>query len=756
MNDLASSARGLLAATVYTFTSEGTPDTVWHVRRFTLVEALSEPYRLTLEVVTEDLGVDPTALLGAPCELRIDRDVNARVVFGVAARMSELGVVTDRLLVQLDVVPAFALLGQVINTRFFQELSVPDILRQILEPALAGDGRRVRFDLDAAAYEPREYCVQYRESDLEFAAQLMQEEGILFYFEHPGDGRAELLVLAGESDRCRPLALADGREVIDYNPRQSGTALRECVDSLTPTHALRTTSIVQRDFDWQSPADSPYHRERRSKDLRGRDREVFDHDDARLFRDDGARRARRKLEQHAAQTRVFLGTSDVTELTPGYTFNLLGHPQHHLDRDYLLVRVRHRGEAPEEDMFARGAVGTRYENEFEAIPADVPWRPEPTLPKPRTHGPQTAIVVGPPGEEIHTDEHGRIKVHFHWDRVSPFDDTASCWIRVVQKWSGPSWGALFIPRIGMEVLVEFLDGDPDRPVVTGCVYNGQNPPPYPLPDQKTKSTIKTDSSPGGGGFNEIRFEDAAGAEEIFVHGQLDMNTVIERDTTRKGGRDDSSTIGRHQNDTVGVDRTAKVGNNETLTVGNNQSLSVGVNQTVSIGANQSTSVGANQSLNVGANQTIAVAANQSVTVSANQSTTISGNQTLGVSGNRSQTVNGNHSLATSGDETATIGGKLQVTVGGGTAVGIGGGLGVDVTGAVNFGFAAAHELTVGAARTTSVGAGDTLSVAGALSITAASITLSAGGSTIEIGPGGVSITAGAIVSITGATVNVNS
>ncbi|HEY8377358.1 MAG TPA: type VI secretion system tip protein TssI/VgrG, partial [Nannocystis sp.] len=611
-------------------------------------------------------------------------------------------------------------------------LSVPDILRQVLEPPLALEGRTIRFDLDPAAYEPREYCVQFRESDLDFAARLMQEEGILYYFEHPHDGGAEVLVLAGSSDRCHPLVLDGGRDAIDYLPRQTGTARREAIDSFTPTWSLRSTSVVQRDFDWLHPGDSPYQRERRSKDLRGRDREIFDHDDQRLFRDDGAKRARRKLEQHSAQTRVFLGTGDVTGLTPGYTFALLGHPQHQLDREYLLVRVRHRGAAPEEDMFTASPDQTRYENEFEAIPVDVPWRPEPTIPRPRAYGPQTAIVAGPPGEEIHTDEHGRIKVRFHWDRLSPFDDTSSCWIRVAQRWAGPAWGAMFIPRVGMEVLVEFLDGDPDRPVVTGCVYNGHNHPPYPLPDQKTKSTIKSDTSPGGGGFNEIRFEDAAGAEEIYIHGQLDMKTEVVRDTSRQSGRDDSSKIGRHQNDEVGVDRTAKVGNNETLSVGVDQSLSVGSNRTVSVGSNQTVSIGADHTVSVGANESTTIGANHSLQVGANQTISVGGNQTISVSG------------------------TMGITGGGNCTIGIGGGLTLNAAGPATVGFSASHDLTVGAARTTSIGGNDTLNVSGPLSITAASITLSAGGSTIEIGPGGINITAGAIVSITGATVNVNS
>jgi type VI secretion system secreted protein VgrG len=416
----------------------------------------------------------------------------------------------------------------------------------------------------------------------------------------------------------------------------------------------------------------------------------------------------------------------VIEFIPGRTFALIGHPQAALDREHMLVRVTHRGEMPEEDMFAQAAGdrGSRYINEFECVERDVRWRPEPTLVKPRAPGLQTAIVVGPESEEIHTDEHGRIKVRFHWDRVSPFDDTASCWIRVAQRWSGPGWGAMILPRVGMEVLVEFIDGDPDRPVVTGCVYNGHNRPPYPLPDDKTKSTLKSDSSPGGGGFNEIRFEDAKGNEELYIHAQRDMKSEVVRDAGGEIGRDDAAKIGRHQNHQVGVDRTSKVGNNETCSVGVDQTLSVGANQKATIGANQTLSVGANQSVTVGANQTLSVAANQTVSVGAAAS--------------------------------LKVGGASSVTVGAAATVSASGALSLTIGGAATVSFGAAHGLTVGAARTTTVGGGDTLTVTGALAISAASIKLSAGGSSIEIGPGGVTITTGAIVSISGATVNVNS
>ena len=560
MSDQDKFPRGLLSVTSHEFRCKSLPALHWHVRRFTLDEALSEPYRLSVELLIDEAEVDVTAMLGAPCDLRIERDTDLRFVHGIVERVTELGAVAERLAFQVDLVPAFGLRGQTVDTRFFQEMSVPEIVEKVLTEPLEAVGRSLRMDLEAGDFEKREYCVQYRESDFEFVSRLLQEEGIVYRFEHPPEGKGEVLVLVDETPSCPELELGEGDDKVLYIDKGVGTARMQSIDSLTPTHSLRTTAIVQRDFDWKRPSESPYEHSRRTKEAPGGERETYDHNDRRLFTDDGAKRSRRKLEARALQSRMFRGTGDVIEFVPGLAFSLVGHPQHALDKEYLLIRVRHRGEAPEEDLHAQNASdrGPRYANEFECIEREVPWRPEPMFAKRRAHGLQTAIVTGPESEEIHTDEHGRIKVRFHWDRISPFDDTSSCWIRVAQRWSGPGWGAMILPRIGMEVLVEFVDGDPDRPIVTGCVYNGDNHPPYPLPDEKTKSTLKSDSSPGGGGFNELRFEDAKGREEIFLHAQKDRNEVVLNDM--------STSVGHNQSLSVTNDRTHTVTGFETHTV----------------------------------------------------------------------------------------------------------------------------------------------------------------------------------------------
>jgi type VI secretion system secreted protein VgrG len=582
--------RGLLSVTSHEFNCKSLPGQHWHVRRFTLDEALSEPYRLSVELLIEESELDVKALLGSPCDLRIERDTDLRIVHGIVERIVELGAVAERLAFQVDLVPAFALRAQSVDTRFFQEMSVPEIVEAVLTQPLEGVGRSLRMDLEAGDFEKREYCVQYRESDFEFVSRLLQEEGIVYYFEHPADADGEVLVLLDDTASCPELQLGEGGDQVLYIDRAVGTARMQSIDSLTPTHSLRTTAIVQRDFDWKHPSESPYEHQRRAKEAPGGERETYDHNDRRLFSDDGAKRARRKLEQRSLQSRVLRGSGDVIEFAPGLAFALVGHPQHALDNEYLLVRVRHRGDAPEEDMFASDSSvrAPRYTNEFECIERDVPWRPEPMFAKRRAHGLQTAIVTGPESEEIHTDAHGRIKVRFHWDRVSPFDDTSSCWIRVAQRWSGPGWGAMILPRVGMEVIVEFVDGDPDRPIVTGCVYNGDNHPPYPLPDEKTKSTLKSDSSPGGGGFNELRFEDAKGREEIFLHAQKDLNEVILNDMSTSVGHDQTLSVKNDRTKTVTGFETQTVHKDRNTTIDGSENLHIkgSLNMTVDGGSHK--------------------------------------------------------------------------------------------------------------------------------------------------------------------------
>ncbi|MFZ6185986.1 type VI secretion system Vgr family protein [Nannocystis pusilla] len=552
------------------FTCEEASATEWHVRRFTLREALCEPYSLAVDLLTASVDLDVAALLGARCTLELCRGVDGRLVHGLVTQARTLGVFSGRLALRLEIAPALQLLSQQTDTRFWQDRTAPQILREVLAPALRDLGGGLDMRVEEAALRPREYCVQYRESDLDFAARLMHEEGLVWFFTHAADRPGETLVILDSTTRAQELE--HPLRAVPYIARHTGVARCQSLAAFDWHGRLTTTAVEQRDWNWRDVESAPYHRVDDGRDARGRVRARHHHDEHRLQHDNGHARARRELEAHRAGAELGLGESDVLEMLPGHTVALRGLPRPQLDGDHLLVRVHHRGDAPEHAQFTGDAAEPRYVNTFECVRADRPWRALQAPPRPRVYGPHTAIVVGPPREEIHTDEHGRIKVRFHWDRRSPPDDTASCWIRVAQASAGSGWGAMSIPRVGMEVLVEFIDGDPDRPLVTGCVYNSLNRPPHALPDHKTRTTFKSDSSPDGDGSNELRVEDARGREEIFVHAQRDLREVVRHDHTSKVGRNQHVEITGDQDVRIHGRQEIEVDGHRTVTVGSGHLL----------------------------------------------------------------------------------------------------------------------------------------------------------------------------------------
>jgi type VI secretion system secreted protein VgrG len=565
---------------------DGGPDPGWQVRRFRLSEAVSEPYELSLELVAhvsaEDVDVD--GLLGADIELELERGSITRSVQGLVHRVSTVAADADELVVRVDVVPAWSYLVQHVDTRIFQDKTVPEILQEVLGAALGQYGRKLDASRLHEGYVVRDYCVQYAESDFDFASRLMEEEGISYVFrpEESGGKRigVELMVLL-DQEPSQPNAGFDDIEgifdgeisIITDRPE---TADEESIQTLEWSRAEQPSKVAMRRFNWKRPGpDAIPHAERAVTARRGREREVYIPEDRRRVedelgndgyegtevQDDEVPSARRRFELLTDDQGRGHGTSNLVGMMAGGIFTLADHANAALAGKRLLVtRVVHTGTAPE---IERGATveGPRFQSSFESMLTDTPLRPTLKTQRPRIHGPQTAIVTGPPGEEIHTDRHGRIKVRFHWDRLSPFDDTSSCWVRVAQALAGPGWGSWSLPRVGMEVVVDFLDGNPDRPLVTGCVYNGHNQPPYALPEGKAKTTIKSQSSPGGGGSNELRFDDGAGSEEVYFHAQKDHNEVVENDHSR--------TVKGNETISVGLDRSVTVGANQRTTITGN-------------------------------------------------------------------------------------------------------------------------------------------------------------------------------------------
>jgi type VI secretion system secreted protein VgrG len=551
----------------YDVTIKGGPDLDWHVRRFHLVEAISEPYELALDLMSDhgDAAV-VDGLLGADLVLEYGRNACSRTVCGVIDQVDLVGIESDKLTVRVRVVPALRALAQRVDTRLFQDLDVPKILEAVLGPALDEYGRKLDTSKLNEGYLVRDYCVQYGESDLGFVHRLMQEEGISYYFEPDEEAGVELMVLADQnaSEPNSDFPKVEGvfEKRIEIIADRAEQADEESLRYLDWQRIEQVNKLTTRRYNWKraDPETMPESEQANDENSRGRVREIYVPDDRRRIEDrkddDGyAGTEVTEDEDKQAQKRFQIlrmaevrgqGASNVTGMRAGGRFKIGDHPHPEVENKELLVtRVVHFGDCPDRELQSDGG-GERYQNSFECILATATYRPHVTAPRHRIYGAQTATVVGPSGEEIHTDKHGRIKVRFHWDRKSPADDTASCWVRVAQMWGGQGWGTWFLPRIGMEVVVQFLDGNPDRPLVVGCVYNSANTLPLDLPGQKTRTTIKSNSSKGGGGFNELRFEDLKGSEEIFVHAQKDLTETVLDNRTRAVKSNESVTIDGNQ------------------------------------------------------------------------------------------------------------------------------------------------------------------------------------------------------------------
>lgn len=554
------------------------------VRRFELTERLHAPYVLDISLFARNPEIDVPGLVGGDFELFFHKFDSERSVRGVVLDALYRGSYDHKVHLQLRIGPALSLLRMSRRSRIFQNLNVISIAEEVVGRVFSARSRKLNASLlDNAKYPVRDYCVQFREDDLTFLHRILAEEGITFVFDHSGDSE-ELILLPDQSVFVPVGSSFTGGAGGDYMvPVATGLARAQTVSTEEWIRRFEwaqehTPAKAQTDaWDWKSSRFGLFSAVEEAPERHpwvvGED---FEHEARRTTEKDRAEGdlidetkplATRLLRRGAVLGETFEGTSTMSMMTPGNVFTPTGHPHPHIEGAFYVTRVVHRGECPEVDeSSSKHATDSGYVNEFQCVRADVPFAP-PLSPKPRVFGPQTAVVVGPNGEEICTDPHGRIKVRMHFDREQASQEAdTSCWIRVAQSWAGPGWGALFIPRVGMEVIVQFLDGDPDRPLVAGAVYNAQNPPPYTLPDERTKSTVKSSSSPGGKGFNEFRFEDAAGGEQIFLHAQKDLSEVV---------------LDAHDM-TVGTTQTIDVGSDQKVTIGGNRSLSVTGNHVIHI------------------------------------------------------------------------------------------------------------------------------------------------------------------------------
>jgi len=620
------------------------------VMRFDGHEGMSQlfEYHVLVACQAGDLVFDN--VVGQPAVLTFRVGDEPRHVHGIVASFEQGDEGKKLTAYRAVVVPAVWRLQHRRDSRIFQELAVPDILKKVLQAAgFPGSAYRVAL---SGSYAPREYCVQYRESDWAFLCRLMEEEGIAYHFEHTES--AHVLVMADSPSAYAPIA---GNASVVFRPPLGALVKDEHVSRFRYAERIRPGKVTLRDYNFKKPGLLLEGADQATVDP---DLEIYDYPGDYDAPDPGSALAKIRLEELQASRKTGDGESACARFVPGATFTLAEHPRDDFNSSFLITRVDHHGAEP---SMEQGVDAAPYGNRFHVIPSGVPCRPAQLTPRPTIKGIQTAIVTGPAGEEIHTDEHGRIKVQFHWDRQGKKDDKSSCWIRVSQIWAGGAWGAVFLPRIGHEVVVDFIEGDPDRPLVVGSVYHGANVPPYALPGEKTKSTIKSNSSSGGGGFNELRFEDKKGSEEIFLHGQKDWNILIEHDKNQEVGHDETLRIGHDRDKRVDNDETDSIGGNLTIevtknvteTVGEDMSLSVSGSSTVSVDKNHSETVGGAQSVDIGGAQSISVGKGKSESVGESSS------ETVGKS--KSVNVDENYTLSVTKDGTVKIGKNLKEEVG---------------------------------------------------------------------------------------------
>ncbi|HEY6101046.1 MAG TPA: type VI secretion system tip protein TssI/VgrG, partial [Anaeromyxobacter sp.] len=537
----------------------------------------------------------------------------------------------------------------------------------------------------------------------------LEDEGIFYWFEHGQDSHTMVL---GDAPSVHEALPGDAR--LPFREPSALVAGGDHVDAFGVRLELRPAKVSLRDFDHRRPA-----LDLTASAAAGGDSalEVYDHPGGYVEPAAGAARSRVRLEEQRARAALYEGASPCARLATGYRIEVTEHPAG-LDGEYVVLGVDHVGRQAELlGGVAGGPEAEPYRNRFVCFPAKVPFRPERRSPRPLVPGAQTAIVVGPSGEEIHTDEQGRVKVQFHWDREGRRDERSSCWIRVAQAWAGPGYGALYLPRIGQEVVVEFLDGDPDRPLVTGAVYNGANPPPVALPSEKTRSTLRSASSPGGDGSNELRFEDASGQEQVYLHAQKDLSIVVENDETHRVGGNERLTVEKDRARSVGGSQSLQVAGNDTSTIGGSQSLQVGGNRTTTVGAAHTETIGADQSVHVGGAQTVTVALAASESIGLGKALNVGGAYAVNVGGVMNELVAGLKAEEVGGAKVELVGAKKTETVVGSRTLHVGGDLSEAVGGT--------RTLKVGKDLVLDVGGKLQQTVTGAYTLQAKEIVLSA-------------------------------
>jgi type VI secretion system secreted protein VgrG len=582
-------------------------------RRFSGVERISEPYEFQVDLLSENPDIDDRALLRTEMVLAID---GLRFFRGTVRSFSQLGQSGDLTAYRAILVPRLWFLSLSAESRVFREKSIPEILEQVLEEQGVAP---VSLSL-TGTYPQRDFVVQYRETHLDFVSRLMEEEGIFYFFEH-SDSECSMVV----TDHRGAHRDLNPEEVMDVPVDSEGEYEegRYAAHSIVVDHNVHVKRVTLRDVDTDVSLD-PVDAEDESEQ---EDQEEYDYlGRVRRGESRGEEVARARVEAREMSALTLRGSATLPVFEAGRKFNLVRHYRSDVNRGYLLTSVHH-------DCLSGTYLGGsdteegRYRNEFEAIPDDMPFRPPLVTPRPLIHGAHPARVVGGSGDEIHVDAQGRIKVQFFWDREGGLDPESSCWVPVAQGWAGTNRGFLAIPRVDDEVVVEFLEGDPDRPIITGSLYNeARGTIPWNLPEEETMTGLRSLTSTGGGGFNEISVDDKNDRERVHIHAQKDMDTKVLNNQTTSVGVDRTDSIGNDDSESVDNDQTITIGNDQRVAVGQNRKLEVGNDDTQEVGNSRSLTVSADDEVTVGSNHSLS--AGQEVSLASGTETSIQAGTSL--------------------------------------------------------------------------------------------------------------------------------
>jgi type VI secretion system secreted protein VgrG len=594
-------------------------------------EGMSRLFRFDLDVLSEKNSISFKDIVGQNVTIRITLGDNTPRYFnGFVSRFAQSGSDVRFTHYQMEVVPWLWFLTRIADCRIFQGKTIPDIIKAVFDSRGFQD---YKFSL-TSTYDPREYCVQYRETDFNFVSRLMEQYGIFYFFEH--ENGKHTLVLADSESVHQP---CPHQSKAGYNLVVGGLDADDVITGWQMEQELRTGKYSLTDYNFETPSANLMANEPTVVSVGGNSAyEIYDYPGEYPNKSQGKTLAAVRMQEEEASHLVVSGSSVCRAFTTGYKFTLEDHYREDMNAPYVLTEIQHV--ASVEGSYTTGdqTAGEHYSNHFNCIPATVPFRPPRRTPEPFVQGPQTALVVGKSGEEIWVDKYGRIKVQFYWDRLGKKDEKSSCWIRVSQPWAGAGWGAMWIPRMGQEVIVDFLEGDPDRPLITGRVYNAEQIVPYSLPDNQTRSTFLSRSSKGGGAsnFNEMRFEDKKGSEQIFMNAEKEMDLRVEKESREFVGANRHLVVKANQQELVEGDKHGHVKGTHFEKIEGDMSLQ--------INGKQMQKIGGDQSIELDSDQKEKVVGNVSLQVGKDTMTQVGGNVSLQVGQSRNEKIGQTHAM----------------------------------------------------------------------------------------------------------------